>query len=692
MRIYVRYAGVLCGVFLLLTQSLWAASEPNAEVMVKLRGGRSFQIARHLAQSLGINIKREYPVLSQTHGAHYFVLRSSSHSTDQLLAILRRHPDIEYAEPVLRRKIFWPARPNDTFFDQLWALESTGQVVNGSSTVAGADVGWFEAYRLSRIPTGNVVVGVIDTGVDYTHPDLAMWINSAEIPTNGLDDDANGYVDDYYGYDFAGDFGAPPDSNPSDIDESLGHGTHVSGTIGAVLGNHMGVVGYHPAIRIMALKASDNGEDIPTDACVAAIEYAIMMKTSGWNIVVLNASYGGPSYSVIERDAIAAAGAVGIVFCAAAGNDGTDNDVYPQYPANYPCSNIIAVAASRLNDTLASFSNYGSNTVHLAAPGRQIYSTVPTYFATYATLITPSSNIAANNLTFAGRTEGITGTLHGCGLGYATSFPSAVAGNIALIERGTLYFSEKVSNAAAAGAIGAVIYNNTSGNFNGTLQTPGPWIPAISISREDGLLLVAQGTQTVVLVNAPDPTNSYAFTEGTSMATPQVAGAIAVLALNYPEESVTQRISRLLSNVHVTNAFIGKVRSNGRLHLAHALDTDRDGLPDWWEWQYASSLAILDGNLDYDGDGQTDRMEYLADSSPTSASSFLSAEIRATTPTGMLTIHWPSATQRTYAVETAADLDAPWSILATNEPAFPPLNVYTTAAPADAQFYRVLLE
>lgn len=663
-----------------------------SEVMVKLRWGRSLQNARDLAGRHGLLIKRDFPALSRAQGAIYFVAQSPARSTDELVALLQRHPDIEHVEPVYRRKIFWPARPNDTFFYQLWALESTGQVVNGSSSVPGVDVGWFEAYRLSRIPTGIVVVGVIDTGVDYTHPDLAMWINTAEIPTNGIDDDGNGYVDDYYGYDFAGDSGAAPDSDPADIDESLGHGTHVSGTIGAALGNHLGVAGYHPAIRIMALKASDDGNEIPTDASVAAIEYAIMMKTSGWNIVALNASYGGSSYSVIERDAIAAAGAAGIVFCAAAGNDGTDNDIYPQYPASYPCSNIIAVAASRLNDTLASFSNFGSNSVHLAAPGRQIYSTVPTYFATHAALLAPGSNITANNLTYAGRTTGITGTLHGCGLGYATSFPPAVAGNIALIERGVLYFSEKVSNAMAAGAVGVVIYNNTNGNFNGTLQTPGPWIPAISISRDDGLWLAAQGTQTVVLINAPDPTNAYAFSEGTSMATPQVAGAMAVLALNYPNETVTQRIHRLLSNVHITNAFIGKVRSNGRLHLAHAIDTDRDGLPDWWELQYVPSLTILIGTNDYDGDSLSEREEYLADTSPVAAQSFLSTDTRPAETAGAITVEWPSAAQRTYSVQISGNLDGEWTPLSTNVPATPPLNAFTTPASHDAHFYRVLLE
>lgn len=687
-----KLRAVYCSAGLLFC-SLSAPAAGEARWLVKLRAGHDLFAARAVANAAQFRIVREFPAISALRGSGYFVVERSSFSPVDITAILRRDARVEWVEPVYRRRILWPPRPNDSAFDQLWALESTGQVVNGSSSVPGVDVQWFEALTFSRIPTGIVIVGVIDTGVDYAHPDLAtaMWTNPAENPTNGGDDDGNGYVDDFYGYDFAGDFGALPDPDPADIDEDLGHGTHVAGTIGAVLGNGAGVCGYHPAIRVMGLKASEDGQDIPTDAAVAAIEYAIAMKTSGWNVVALNASYGGPAYSVIERDAIAAAGDAGIIFCAAAGNDGTDNDISPEYPASYPCSNIIAVAASQLNDTMASFSNYGSNTVHLAAPGHQIYSTVPTYFHTLAMVQALGSNIAADALTYAGQTTGLTATLHGCGLGYATSFPAAVFGNIALIERGTLYFSEKTSNAMSAGAIAAIIYNNTNGSFLGTLQAPGPWIPVVGISQADGQWLLAQGTQVVTVINQADPTNAYAFSEGTSMAVPQVAGAVAMLALNYPDESVTQRIARLLSNAHVTNAFIGKVRSNGRLQVAHAIDTDRDRLPDWWELEYAGTLTTLAGTNDFDSDHLTDREEYLAGTSPMDASSSLAASL-ALAGTNLLSLTWPAATQRTYAIETVSDPRNTWLVTETNVPATPPTCVITAVPPADIFLYRVRLE
>lgn len=687
-----KLRAVYCTAVLLFC-SLSAAAAAEARWMIKLRAGHDLSHARTIANAGQFRIVREFPTITAVRGAAYFVVERSALAPLDVPTRLRRDPRVEWVEPVYRRRILWPKRPDDPAFDQLWALDSTGQVVNGSSSVPGVDVHWFEAFTLSRISTDIVVAAVADTGVDYAHPDLAaaMWVNSAEIATNGVDDDGNGYVDDFYGYDFAGDFGGPPDWDPADIDEDFGHGTHVAGTIGAVFDNGMGICGYHPAVRIMALKASDDGQNIPTDAAVAAIEYAIAMKTSGWNVVAFNASYGGPDYSVIERDAIAAAGDAGIIVCAAAGNDGADNDVTSEYPASYPCSNIIAVAASELNDTLASFSNYGSNTVHLAAPGRQIYSTVPTYFHTLAMVQAPGSNITADALTYAGQTTGITATLHGCGLGYATSFPAAVSGNMALIERGTLYFSEKTSNAMAAGAIAAIIYNNTNGSFLGTLQTPGPWIPVVGISQADGQWLLAQGTQMVTVINQPDPTNAYAFSEGTSMAAPQVAGAIAMLALNYPTESVTQRVARLLSNVHITNAFIGKVRSNGRLQVAHAIDTDRDRLPDWWELQYAGTLTALAGTNDFDGDDLTDREEYLAGTSPMDVSSSLAARL-ALAGTNLLSLTWPAATQRTYAIETVSDPRNMWLVTETNVPATPPTCVFTAATPAAARFYRVRLE
>jgi subtilisin family serine protease len=694
MRLYAVILSVLCVTVLSSNAERSVRTHVEGEVLVKFRPGISTAATRQIASGHNGFIKRRFNALSGLRGQEYAVIRAPGKSTEELLTALARNPNIELAEPNSLKRKMWPAPPNDTRFGELWGLSSTGQIVNGVTAKAGADIRWFDAWFLTRVTTSEYIVAVIDTGVDYTHPDLAaaMWINKNENPTNGLDNDVNGFVNDYFGYDFAGDFGGPPDPDPMDIDVDPGHGTHVAGTIGSVPNNGFGIGGLHPQLRIMALKASDDGEYLPDGATLAAVDYATMMKAAGWNIVAINASYGGSTFSAIERDAIAAAGSVGIVFCAAAGNDGTNNDSLPKYPASYALSNIIAVAASSPSNTLATFSNFGATSVDIAAPGDQILSTMPAHLATAAAVLSISSNYAANGMTYAGTTTGLTATLHGCGLGYATSFPAAVNGNIALIQRGDLYFSEKASNAMAAGAVGAVIYNNISGPFAGTLQTPGGWFPVVSIESSDGATLLSQGTQTVTLVNAPDPTNAFIYLYGTSMATPHVAGAVAVLAINYPSDSVTQRIARLLSNVHVTNAFTGKVSSGGRLDLARAIDTDRDGLPDWWELEYAGILATLSGAADYDEDSMTDQQEYISGTNPMNEEEFLSPSLAIPGSTTIRLIGWASAATRNYTLEGADAVAGPWSAISSNIAATPPLNTFTNVSGAASFFYRVQIE
>ena len=177
--------------------------------------------------------------------------------------------------------------------------------------------------------------------------------------------------------------------------------------------------------------------------------------------------------------------------------------------------------------------------------------------------------------------------------------------NIALIPRGTLNFSNKVANAMAAGARAAVIYNNASGNFSGTLQVTSNWIPAISLSQADGLALQALLPATATVVNSPDPSQIYQYLDGTSMATPHVSGAVAFAAMNFPSETVTQRIQRVLANVDVISGLSGKVRTGGRLNLQRIVDTDANGLPDWWELQYFGHLTGTDPNADPDHDGMS---------------------------------------------------------------------------------------
>jgi len=278
-------------------------------------------------------------------------------SLSSTLRTLRNNRDVEFAEPNYILHAY--AVPDDPRFDSQWALHNTGQ----TGGVADADIDAPEAWDLQT--GGNVIIAVVDTGVDYNHNDLSgnIWNNSAEIANNGRDDDGNGFVDDVRGWDFANN-----DNNPMDDND---HGTHLSGTIAASGNNGTGMAGVNWSARIMPLKFMDStGAGSSADA-IAAIDYAVANGAR-----VINASWGGGPFSSAMFNAISAANDAGVLFVAAAGNDGADNDRTPNYPADYDLPNVISVAATDDADTLAGFSNFGANSVDLGAPGVSILSTV----------------------------------------------------------------------------------------------------------------------------------------------------------------------------------------------------------------------------------------------------------------------------------------------------------------------------
>jgi subtilisin family serine protease len=225
------------------------------------------------------------------------------------------------------------------------------------------------------VTTGSpdVVVAVLDTGIDLGHPDLSdnIWTNPDEIAGNGLDDDHNGYVDDVHGWDFAYD-----DNDPSDV---YGHGTHVAGTVGAVGNNGIGVVGVNWRVQLVALKfLDDSGSGYDSDA-IRALQYA---RDKG--IRISNNSWGGGDYSRALYDAIASMRATGHLFVTAAGNYGLDNDFDPLYPCSFDLENVLCVASITSTDALSGFSNYSSTSVDIGAPGSSIYSTIPGGYATFS--------------------------------------------------------------------------------------------------------------------------------------------------------------------------------------------------------------------------------------------------------------------------------------------------------------------
>jgi serine protease len=281
---------------------------------------------------------------------------------DAAIDELRQDPEILYAER--NYIVHADATPNDPRFPELYGLDNTGQ----TGGTADADIDAVEAWDNS-VGSSDVVVGVVDTGIDYNHEDLAanVWVNPGEIPGNGIDDDGNGVIDDVHGFNAITGSGDPLDDND--------HGSHCSGTIGAVGNNGIGVAGVNWEATIMGIKFLDAGGSGTLEDAIEAIDYAVAQRNAGVNLRVLSNSWSGGGFTQSLLDAILAANDAGILFVAAAGNAASDNDSIPAFPASYDAPNIVAVAATDHNDSLADFSNFGATTVDLGAPGVDVLST-----------------------------------------------------------------------------------------------------------------------------------------------------------------------------------------------------------------------------------------------------------------------------------------------------------------------------
>lgn len=362
----------LLGVFFLfIFSSVASAEQVPGELIVKVTSEKSTLVLSKKLKNMGAKLKRKMA----TSFGNFLVVQSTGRHLSDLANQLKHQRGVLLVQPnFVYRAIGVKVAdlPNDPKNNLLWGLRNTGNNEPNSDGelseklgVEGADIRAVKAWEITK-GSKEVKVAVIDTGIDYRHPDLKdnMWVNEAELNgEEGVDDDENGYVDDVYGYDFANQDGDPRDGH--------GHGTHCAGTIGAVHDNSEGVAGVMGQVSLVAIKFLGNDGSGTTEGAIEAIDYATKL-----DVDVMSNSWGGGEFDQLLHDAIVAAKEKGILFVAAAGNDNADNDRREHYPSNYDVENVVAVAAHNAQDILASFSNWGRKSVHVAAPGRNILSTV----------------------------------------------------------------------------------------------------------------------------------------------------------------------------------------------------------------------------------------------------------------------------------------------------------------------------
>ncbi len=348
--------------------------DDRPEVLVRFKPGVSLESIRAVARANHDQLRDEIEsvsglsVIDDLDDADAQTVASQYASMTDIVAYAEANATIKLDDPVqnviARDTVFrnFPGMPNDPQFTDQWAHYNRGQ--DGGKE--NADISSLKAWETQK-GSSDVVVAVLDTGVDFTHLDLRenMWIRPESVPA--YTDNELGTFNDLNGFNGTDEILDPMDDN--------GHGTHCAGIIGAEGDNGEGIAGVNWHVKIMPLKFLGRGGFGSTDDAIEAINYAIDRKKHGVNIRIISASWGSTTNSKALEDTIHAAGDAGILFIAAAGNDGSDNDRRPHYPSNYDLPNLISVAALDRSDNLASFSNFGVKTVHVAAPGKDILST-----------------------------------------------------------------------------------------------------------------------------------------------------------------------------------------------------------------------------------------------------------------------------------------------------------------------------
>jgi thermitase len=549
------------------------------EVLVRFRSGVDQQARTSVLAELDATVKDALPLP----GLRLVEIEGEA-SVPEAVEELEKQPEVRYAEPnfIYRTQ----AIPNDPRFGELWGLD------NGA---LDADIDAPEAWNKTT-GSSSVTVAVVDTGVAYDHVDLApnMWTNPGESgggkPTNGIDDDGNGLVDDSRGWDYVSD-----DNDPRDLN---GHGTHVAGTIGARGNDGQGVAGVSWRVGLMPVRVLDESGSGTAADVAAGFAYA---GAKGADVV--NASLGGGGFSQTMLDAIN--GAPETLFVVAAGNNGDDNDLTPTYPCNYTSPNLVCVAATTESDGVAWFSNVGENSVDLGAPGTNILSAQPgtTVFSEgFENAISSTWATGGTNNTWARTTEAarsgnfsLTDSPGANYLNNTNSFARMINPiNLSGLADCRLDYAMRLATDLDFGHDFFWIDTST----NGTSWTPFIWSTGSTggnfshrtwdLSAYDGQASLYLGffMQTnssvtddgvhvddveIRCLSSGAPPNGYEFLSGTSMATPHVAGTAALILAQHPSASPTAVKAKLLSSVDPVLELAGSTVSGGRLNANNAL-------------------------------------------------------------------------------------------------------------------------
>ena len=487
---------IALGALILLTTTVSLAAETE----------RYFVATRRPMRELGANaFGRELGDSSQRRLATFSIVNGfTADLTPAEAASLRTSPNVRYVEPDVPRYLHAVSRPGE-------------QTIPYGVSLVHAPEAWE-----GRI-AGAVNVVVIDSGIDNTHSELQGAFKGG---LNVLD-------------------------NAASTMDRIGHGTHVAGTIAAA-NNRLGVVGVAPHVRLWAIKAfGEDGSGSMADV-VEGLEWVLEKKAAEGGRWVVNISAGGPQGSAAEGEAFARAIAAGVVIVASSGNESKANaPAAVQYPAAYP--NVISVSAVDELSQFGDFSNQGPE-IDFAAPGVRVVS-LALHGDDFLSYVRTGDNRIIDTKPLVGsKKEAVTAEYVNCGLGTAADFGPQVQGKIALIQRGGDTFADKVKRAKEAGAVAAVIYNNSDSNYYWTLypeEDPDaknyPWPIAIGMSQADGEALVAKGSGVIQIGYDPD---DYTPRSGTSMAAPHVAGAVAHLWALAPDATPDQLFAALAATAH----------------------------------------------------------------------------------------------------------------------------------------------